>query len=73
MKKRKSSQSSPSSIRSFCFYGIWSHETSQIIFIAMTYEDVEMEFDLEGYSKATHAIVKIEHYYAISSLEQLTQ
>lgn len=69
MKKRKSSEKLSPSIISLLIYGIWSKEDRRIIFIGLKQEDVEDEYDLEGYTEDTHAIVQMPTFYDASSLE----
>lgn len=51
-------------------YGIWSKLDRRVIFISLDPEEVELEFDMEGYSDLTHAIVFLNAAYDTSSLEQ---
>lgn len=50
-------------------YGIWSKLDRKIIFISLDQEEVELEYDMEGYSDLTHAIVFLNAAYDASSLE----
>jgi hypothetical protein len=65
VKKRKPA----SLLATLTIYGIWSKEERGIIFIGLDPEEVELEYDMEGYSKNTHLIVSMPTYYDISSLE----
>jgi hypothetical protein len=64
MEKRKFSNTVTLTI-----YGIWSKEEKRIIFIGLDIEEVEMEYDMEGYTKETHYVVTMPTYYDVSSLE----
>jgi len=73
MKKRKTSKKQLPSFVSLLIYGIWSKEDKRVVFISLEQEDVETEYDLEGYSEETHTIVAMPTYYDISSLELQVQ
>lgn len=73
MKKRKTSKKQLPSFVSLLIYGIWSKEDKRVVFISLEQEDVETEYDLEGYSEETHVIVAMPTYYDISSLELQVQ
>lgn len=49
-------------------YGIWSKEKKDIIFVSLDKDETELEYDMEGYEDATHALVCLETGYDISSL-----
>jgi hypothetical protein len=50
-------------------YGIWSKADKHVIFISLSEEDVELEYDMEEYSEETHVIVFLSTLCDISSLE----
>lgn len=50
-------------------YGIWSKSDKKIIFINLDLEEVELEYDMEGYEEDTHVIVCLDGKYDVSSLE----
>jgi hypothetical protein len=54
-------------------YGIWSKEEKRVIYISLDQEEVELEYDMEGYPEETHAIVFMNAAYDISSLGLLSQ
>jgi hypothetical protein len=66
-KKRKSSDALP--LVTLTIYGIWSKEKKGIIFIGLDPEEVEMEYDMEGYTEDTHYVVSMPTYYDVNSLE----
>jgi hypothetical protein len=66
-KKRKSEKAVP--VMSITIYGIWSKEQKKIIFVGLDKEEVEIEYDMEGYPEETHRIFSMETYYDISNLE----
>ena len=41
----------------------------RVIFVGLDQEEVETEYDLEGYQEETHVIVQMVTYYDVSSLE----
>ncbi len=53
-------------------YGIWSKTDKKVIYISLDQEEVELEYDMEGYSEDTHAIVFLNAAYDVSSLEPLS-
>jgi len=53
-------------------YGIWSKAEKKIIYISLDQEEVEMEYDMEGYIDETHVIVFLDATYDVSSLELLS-
>lgn len=65
--KKKSSKDAP--FLELNIYGIWDKKTKTIIFVALKEEDVELEYDMEGYSEDSHLIVSMMTYYDFSSLE----
>ena len=63
----------PSNMILLGIYGIWSKEEKRVIYISLDQEEVELEFDMEGYPDETHAVVFLNTAYDISSLGQLSQ
>jgi len=51
-------------------YGIWSIAKKMVIFIRLSLEETETEYDLEGYTEDTHVIVCLHAAYDVSSLER---
>ncbi len=48
-------------------YGIWSKEERNIIFVSLDKEEVEMDYDMEGYGEDTHAIICLQTGYVINA------
>lgn len=54
-------------------YGIWSKEDNKIIFISLNIDNVELTYDMEGYSDESHVIVCLDAIYDASNLARLNR
>ena len=67
-KKRKALKNGPSNSMTLRIYGIWAKEDNRIIYINLSQEDTEMEYDMEDYTDETHLLVCLDAKYDLSSL-----
>ena len=50
------------------FFGIWSKEKQEMVYVNLDQEDIEAEFEMEGYDDDKYAIVCMDALYDISVL-----
>lgn len=49
-------------------FGIWSKEKNKMIYVNLEQEDIETEFEMEGYDDDKYAIVCMDAMYDVSAL-----
>lgn len=71
MSSKKKQSNTEESFESVDIYGIWHRKNRKVIFVSLSQEETELEYDLEGYIEQSHVIVCLSAFYDLSSLEQL--
>ena len=51
-------------------YGIWNFKETKLVFIALTYDETELMFDIEGYEEDQYGIVHFDIAIDVNSLGQ---
>jgi len=49
-------------------YGIWNKTKNKLIYVNLSLEEAELEYDMEGYSEDSYVIICLMGYYDSSGL-----